>query len=174
MSNSITRLYEATAAAQELEEMIQASAERGGDITELDGHFDILARQADSLPAAIDDVLSLVRDIEARAEARKAEADRMRQRAKRDQAVADWFRSHVLRVMQAEGFKKLETSRWRVTLAMPGGKRALEIVGDVPDDYKFEMTTVETDTAKIREALESGATLPFARLVEKQPTLRIS
>lgn len=174
MSNSIARLYEATAAAQELEEMIQASAESGGDITELDGHFDILARQADSLPAAIDDVLSLVRDIEARAEARKAEADRMRQRAKRDQAVADWFRSHVLRVMQSEGMKKLETSRWRVTLAMPGGKRALEIVGDVPDEFKFEMTTVETDTAKIREALESGQTLPFARLVEKQFTLRIS
>jgi hypothetical protein len=174
MSNAITRLYEATAAAQELEEMIQASAESGGDITELDGHFDILARQADSLPAAIDDVLSLVRDIEARAEARKAEADRMRQRAKRDQAVADWFRSHVLRVMQAEGMKKLETSRWRVTLAMPGGKQALEIVDAIPDAYYREVVTREIDKDAIRAALDGGATLPFARLVEKQPTLRIS
>jgi hypothetical protein len=174
MSNAITRLYEATAAAQELEEMIQASAESGGDITVFDGHFDILARQADSLPAAIDDVLSLVRDIEARAEARKAESDRMRQRAKRDQAVADWFRSHVLRVMQAEGMKKLETSRWRVTLAMPGGKQALEILGDVPEEFTELVVTHEIDKEAIRAALEGGNVLPFARLVEKQPTLRIS
>ena len=174
MSNSITRLYEATAAAQELEEMIAASAEVGGDITELDGHFDILTRQADSLPAAIDDVLSLVRDIEARAEARKAEADRMRQRAKRDQAVADWFRSHVLRVMQSEGMKKLETSRWRVTVAMPGGKQALEIVDDVPAEFTREVVTREIDKDAIRVALEGGTVLPFARLVEKQAVLRIS
>ena len=48
--------------------------EAQGDITELDDQFDILTRQSGSLSSCIDDVLSLVRDIEARAEAREAEA----------------------------------------------------------------------------------------------------
>jgi len=170
--NALTRLYETSNAARELEAML---TESDGELTEaMEGHFDILAQQAENLPAAIDDVLSLVAEIEHRAAARKAEADRLKARAKRDEAVAEWFRGQVLRAMQAQGMKKVESPRWRVTLAMPGGKRALEIVGEVPDAYKFETTTVETDLAYIRKVLENGATLPFARLVEKQPYLKVS
>jgi hypothetical protein len=57
---------------------------------------------------------------------------------------------------------------------MPGGKQALEIVDAIPDAYYREVVTREIDKDAIRAALEGGATLPFARLVEKQPTLRIS
>jgi hypothetical protein len=57
---------------------------------------------------------------------------------------------------------------------MPGGKQALEIVDDVPAQFTREVVTQEIDKDAIRAALEGGATLPFARLVEKQPTLRIS
>lgn len=170
--SALTRLYEASGAARELEAML---TEADGELTaDMDGHFDILARQAESLPAAIDDVLSLVRDIESRAEARKAEADRLKQRAKRDEAVAAWFKSQVLRTMQAEGLKKLETTRFRATVAMPGGKPALELVGDVPPEYVEQQIIHVTDKDKIRTELENGTVLPFARLVEKQPYLRIS
>jgi len=170
--SALTRLYEASGAARELEAML---TEAEGELTEaMDGHFDILAKQAESLPAAIDDVLSLVRDIEARAEARKAEADRLKQRAKRDEAVAAWFKSQVLRTMQAEGLKKLETARWRATVAQPGGKPAMEIVDAIPEDFYREVVTREIDKDKIRAALESGQTLPFAMFVPKQPYLKVS
>lgn len=170
--SAITRLYEASSAARELEAML---TEAEGELTEaMDGHFDILAKQAESLPAAIDDVLSLVRDIEARAEARKAEADRLKQRAKRDEAVAAWFKGQVLRTMQAEGLKKLETARWRATVAQPGGKPAMEIVGEIPPEFITEKIEIVPDKEAIRAALESGQTLSFAMFVAKQPYLKVS
>ena len=170
--NRMTRVHDATAAAQELEEMLLESS---GELTdEMEGQFAILTQQAESLPAAIDDVLALVRDIEIRADARKAEAKRIADRAKRDEAVAAWFKDQVLRVMQSEGMKKLETTRFRATVAMPGGKNALELVGDVPQQFMREEIKLVPDKDEIRTQLELGATLPFARLVEKQPYLRIS
>ncbi len=169
---TIQRLYEASGAARELEAMLLDSE---GELTEaMDGHFDILAQKAESLPACVDEVLSLVREIEVRAEARKAEAERLRQRAKRDEAVAAWMKSQVLRVMQAEGMKTLETPRWRATAAMPGGKAALEIVGDVPAEFTREEIRITPDKDAIRAAIESGQTLPFAYLVAKQPYLKVS
>lgn len=169
---TIQRLYEASGAARELEAMLLDSE---GELTEaMDGHFDILAQKAESLPACVDEVLSLVREIEVRAEARKAEAERLRQRAKRDEAVAAWMKGQVLRVMQSEGMKTLETPRWRATAAMPGGKAALEIVGEVPPEFTREEVRITPDKDAIRDAIESGQTLPFAYLVAKQPYLKVS
>lgn len=169
---TIQRLYEASGAARELEAMLLDSE---GELTEaMDGHFDILAKQAESLPACVDEVLSLVREIEVRAEARKAEAERLRQRAKRDEAVAAWMKAQVLRVMQSEGLKTMETPRWRATAAMPGGKAALEIVGEVPPEFTREEIKVTPDKDAIRAAIDEGQTLPFAYLVPKQPYLKVS
>jgi uncharacterized small protein (DUF1192 family) len=170
--SAIQRLYETSNAARELETML---TESDGELTaEMEGHFDILAQQAENLPAAIDDVLSLVAEIEHRAAARKAEADRLKARAKRDEAVAEWFRVQVLRAMQAQGMKKVESPRWRATAAMPGGKPSMEIVGDVPPEFTREEIKITPDKDAIRAALESGKTLPFAYLVPKQPYLKVS
>jgi hypothetical protein len=172
--SALSRIYEATEAARELENMIAASEEAGGDITELEGHIDALAEKAENLPAAIDDLLTIVREIESRGEARKAEADRLKQRAKRDEVVAHWFKNQVLRIMQAQGMKKIEGQRWRATVATPGGKPAMEVFDDVPDEFMREIVTREIDKDAIRLELEQGRVLPFARLVEKFPYLRIS
>ena len=172
--SALSRIYEATEAARELENLIAASEENGGDITELEGHIDALAARAENLPAAIDDLLTLVREIESRSEARAAEADRLKKRAKRDEAVAAWFKAQVLRVMQAQGIKKVEGSRWRATVAMPGGRPAMEVFDDVPEEFMREVVSREVDKDAIRERLEGGAVLPFARLVEKFPYLRVS
>lgn len=172
--NALSRIYEATAATREIEELIAASEDAGGDITSIEARLDELTRTAESLPAAIDDLLSLTREIETRAEARKAEADRLKQRAKRDEAIAAWFKSQVLRIMQEQGLKKLETPRWRATVAMPGGRPAMEVFDDVPEEFMREIVTREVDKDSIRTALEEGRTLPFARIVEKHPYLKVS
>jgi hypothetical protein len=172
MSNTLTHLYEASAAATELERAMQESE---GEVTpDMDGHFDLLLQRAEALPAAIDDVLSLVRNIEVRAAARKAEAKRLADRAKRDEAIAEWFRGQVLRVMQERGLKTCETARFRATAAMPGGKPAMELVDGVPEEWCKTVTESIIDRDRIRAALEAGTVLPFARLVSKQPYLKVS
>jgi hypothetical protein len=50
----------------------------------------------------------------------------------------------------------------------------LELIGDVPPEYVEQEIIHVTDKDKIRTELESGKVLSFARLVEKQPYLRIS
>jgi hypothetical protein len=68
--------HEATEATREIEDLIAASEENGGDISEIVSGWTSLARTAESSTAAIDDLFRLTREIEVRAEARKAEADR--------------------------------------------------------------------------------------------------
>jgi len=172
--NALTRIYEASEAARELEFLIESTRDTGGDITELESQIDALATKADSLPAAFDDLMGLVRDIEARAEARKAEAKRLADRAKRDEATAAWFKSQILRVMMGAGAKTMETPRFRLTVAQPGGKPALEIVAEVPDQFTEVVTEVVPNKDAIRAALDRGETLPFAHYVPKQPYLRVS
>jgi hypothetical protein len=57
---------------------------------------------------------------------------------------------------------------------MPGGKPSMEIVDAIPEDYYREVVTREIDKDKIRAALDGGTVLPFARLVPKQPYLKVS
>ena len=172
--SALTRIYEASEAARELEFLIESTRDTGGDITELESQIDALATRADSLPAAFDDLMGLVRDIEARAEARKAEAKRLADRAKRDEATVAWFKSQILRVMMGAGAKTLETPRFKLTVAQPGGKPAMEVFDDVPAEFMREVVTYEIDKDAIRAELEAGRTLPFARFVEKFPYLKVS
>jgi hypothetical protein len=170
----VQRIYEAKQAAQELEELFVKSAEDGGDVTHLEEQINTLVQKADSIGTAIDDLLTLTREIEVRAEARRAEAKRLIDRAKRDESVAEWFKGHVLRIMQEQGKKVFETPRWRATVAMPGGKQSMEIVAEVPPDFTIRQVTVLPDRQLIRESLEGGETLDFAYLVPKQPYLKVS
>jgi hypothetical protein len=174
MTNPLSRVYEATSAARELETLFQESIETNGDVTHLEQHIDALALKADSLPDAVDDLLCVIKEVEIRAEARRAEAERLKQRAKRDEAVAGWFRTQILRVMQSQGKTKMETKHWRLSVAMPGGKPAMELVDVVPDNFQMEETVICPDKEAIRSALERGEVLTFARLVPKEPYLRIS
>ena len=66
MAKTLDRIFEATAASRELEALIASTAETGGDITELETKIDELAQKAETLPQAIDDLLSLVSEIEYR------------------------------------------------------------------------------------------------------------
>jgi ABC-type transport system substrate-binding protein len=56
---------------------------------------------------------------------------------------------------------------------MPGGKAALEIVDEVPAEFTTTVTKIVPDNERIRAALETG-TLTFARIVPKEPYLKVS
>lgn len=170
---SLSQMFNASAAAIELEALIAASEENGGDITNLEGQIDWLASRAGTLSESIDDVMSLVKTIDVRAKARKEEADRLKALAKRDADIATWLKNQIYRVMTENGKDKIETKMHRFTITNAGGIQALELVGEIPDEYMVTITTKEPDKDLIRVELESGIVLPFAHLVPKQKVLRI-
>ena len=173
--NSITqRVFTASAAAVALEELIAASEANGGDITAIETQVDWLAAQSTDLAPAIDDLLAIASEIEHRAAGRKQEAKRIAELAKRDQAIADWMKGQITRVLESSGATSIQTPRHKVTLATPGGVRALEIVGDVPEAFSTTVTTVVPNKELIRATLEAGQSLPFAMLHSKQKVLKVS
>jgi len=173
--NSITqRVFTASAAAVALEELIAASEANGGDISAVEGQIDWLASQSTDLAPAIDDLLAIASEIEHRAAGRKAESKRILDLSKRDQAIADWMKGQITRVLESSGSTSIQTPRHKVTLATPGGVRALEIIGDVPEAFNTTVTTVVPNKELIRATLEAGQPLAFAMLHSKQKVLKVS
>lgn len=173
--NSITqRVFTASAAAVALEELIATSEANGGDISAVEGEIDWLASQSTDLAPAIDDLAAIASEIEHRATGRKAEAKRIADLGKRDQAIADWMKGQITRVLESSGSTSIQTARHKVTLATPGGIRALEIIGDVPEAFSTTVTTVVPNKELIRATLEAGQPLAFAMLHSKQKVLKVS
>jgi hypothetical protein len=173
--NSITqRVFSASAAAVALEELILASEASGGDITAVENQINWLAEQSTDLAPAIDDLLAIASEIEHRAAGRKQEAKRIADLAKRDQAIADWMKGQITRVLESSGSTSIQTPRHKVTLATPGGVRALEIIGDVPEAFSTTVTTVVPNKELIRATIEAGQPLAFAMLHSKQKVLKVS
>lgn len=73
--------------------------------------------------------------------------------------------------MEAMGAERLEGRLHRFRLVKNGGLQPLEVSGDVPDAYT--KITVEPDREMIREALEAGAELPFARFLPRGTHVRM-
>ena len=173
--NSITqRVFTASAAAVALEELIAASEANGGDISAVEKQIDWLALQSTDLAPAIDDLLAIASEIEHRAAGRKAESKRIADLGKRDQAISDWMKGQITRVLESSGATSIQTPRHKVTLATPGGVRALEIIGDVPEAFSTTVTTVVANKELIRATLEAGQPLAFAMLHSKQKVLKVS
>ncbi len=73
--------------------------------------------------------------------------------------------------MKETGKTKFATNLFSFNIAKNGGKQALTIDRKVPKEYT--KTIIENDTDKIRQALEEGKELPFARLEPRGESLRI-
>lgn len=122
----------------------------------------------------VDATCAFIRELVSRSEARKAEADRFVALARTDGNLADRLKAMLLDHLRLHGVKKMETERFRLTRAANGGKLPLEITLP-PDELpaEFVRTTKVADTEAIREAVEKGEDLPFARLGERGEHLRL-
>ena len=152
-------------------------AENGGDISDPAVEAAITEWEKElgtKLDAKVDAYAAFVTELLRRAEARKAEADRLYGRAKTDNGTAAWLKSRLKSVMEQRGFKKVETARYTVSVQANGGKLPLIIEEGtiVPPDWTRTPAPVP-DTDKIREYLEHDFFLPFARLGERGTSLRI-
>ena len=150
----------------------------GGDITTpeaeqaIDAWFERLSHERDD---KLDNYAALIRELDARAKARKEEAQRLKERARRDEEHAAYLKQRLLLFFEEHHLKTVETRRYRLTLQRSGGKAPVVLKAD-PDQFptEFQRWKVSANLDAIRDALEQGADLDFAELGERRHHLRIS
>lgn len=124
--------------------------------------------------AKIEGWASVIGQIEARAKARKEESERLRQLSDMDSRRADSMRLRLKDIMSTTGQTRVETTRYKVWLQAAGGKQPLQVIeAETPEEYKTTRLVEELNKDLIREKLEQGEELPFARLLPRGQVLRI-
>lgn len=101
------------------------------------------------------------------AEAGKYDAEIQRMTARRDSLNnrSRMLKQHLYDGMKDIGKLKFKTDLFSFGIRKNGGLPPVQIVPDVT--IPLEYCKIEPDSAKIREALETGAELPFAVLKER-------
>jgi len=122
------------------------------------------------ITSKVDSYCMLIADIERRAQARWAEADRLKQLAETDENAAEALRERLRFVFELRNLKPVQTDRFRVALVKNGGKAPLDIrvgVDEMPDWAVKRTLVLAPDKDAIRERLDKGEQLPFASLLER-------
>lgn len=109
-----------------------------------------------------DGYAKIIRELEGQARTRKNEADRLKDTAQTLENKVKMLKQNLFNAMKQTGKTKFATDLFSFNIAKNGGKQALTINGDVPEEYT--KTIIENDTDKIRADLEAGKELPFAHL----------
>lgn len=118
-----------------------------------------------------DSYAKIIKEFEALREARKTEAKRLNESASVLDNRIKFLKGNLFNVMKETGKTKFNTELFSFNICKNGGKQALTIDGDVPEE--FTKTIIENDTDKIRQALEDGENLSFAHLEPRGESLRI-
>lgn len=118
-----------------------------------------------------DNYAKIIKELEAKQNARKEEAKRLTESAKVFENRVKTLKSNLFNAMKETGKTKFVTNLFSFSIAKNGGKQALTIDSEVPAEYT--KTVVENDTDKIRQALEEGKKLSFAHLEARGESLRI-
>lgn len=118
-----------------------------------------------------DNYAKIIKELEAKQNARKEEAKRLTESAKVFENRVKALKSNLFNSMKATGKTKFATDLFSFNIAKNGGKQTLTIDGEVPEEYTKTIT--ENDTDKIRQALEKGEKLTFAHFEPRGESLRI-
>lgn len=118
-----------------------------------------------------DNYAKIIKELEAKKNARKEEAKRLTESAKVFENRVNTLKQNLFNAMKQTGKTKFATDLFSFNIVKNGGKQSLTIDGEVPKEYTKTIT--ENDTDKIRQALENGENLPFAHLEPRGESLRI-
>lgn len=170
----MSTLYEI---GQDLDALEGLLAEAGGDVSEADAEQAIdawLAESEGALKEKLDSYGALIREFEERGKARKAEADRLNALASVDTNAAKRLKDRLRWFFEARGIDKVESPRFRFTLANNGGKAPVDVL--LPAEALPEWCqriSVSADVEAIRAKLEAGEALEFAALRERGKHVRV-
>ncbi len=153
----MTTLYEIAEEFRAFDAMVD---ERSGDMTGIED--DVAAWWADlemTLDAKVDAAMAFVREQEALATARSAEADRLYETSQVAKAKAARIKSLTLKAIQASG-KTSAGSRFIASVVKNGGNSPIEVTAPAAI-FPESMRSVryEVDTAELRKVLLEGYAL---------------
>ena len=145
-----------------------------------DGNLDIAEQEAietwvgelDTAAASKADSIGwLLREWEARAEARRAQAKKLVEAAQADENRGARLRAYVLECLQRMGRTELQGASCALKVTRNGGKAPLVLSGPVPAAYEVVVRSPDRDA--IRAALERGEAVDGAALGERGVSLRV-
>lgn len=137
-----------------------------------------LADLGDERDTKIDNYCALVKEFEARAEARAQEVARMKALVQVDVNAAARLKDRLHQFLKAHNIQKLETRRFKLARQANGGKLPILIDQDFRDNpeklpEECRRVRYEPDMGFIGLALDAGAELSWARYGERGEHLRI-
>lgn len=164
-------LYEIT---NELQAVIDGILDGGIDSPEAQAALDEHLAGLDAvLDEKAESYASVIRSYEARAEARAAEAKRIRELANADANVAQRLKDRLKQAMETTGRLRIDTTRFRLTIANNGGKQPMLIEDQAKVPQEFIVAVPEVDKDAVRAALEAGREVPGCTLAPRGTSLRI-
>lgn len=135
--------------------------------------FDKLGAERDG---KLDGYCCYIAELQAKADARRKEADRLAKLAQSDESRIKLLKERLKTFFQEHELKTVQTARYKLNLAKNGGKLPV-ILKDAIDysaiDSRFQVISIELNKDAIREALQAGEQLEWARLAERGTNLRI-
>lgn len=118
--------------------------------------------------------VSVIRSLEKMAEARKGEADRLRDRAKTAEAQADWLKARLLVHMQTTNRPRIETARFTLAIRQnPPSVNVLDAAA-VPSDYQRTKIDISVDKRAILEHFKATGELVDGIEITRGESLRLS
>ena len=136
-----------------------------------------LEAQAD-VAIKLDNYAALIKELNARAAARKKAADEMRELAQMDANQADLLIGRLKRYFELHGLTRFETARFKIALQANGGVVPLcypaeweEEPASAPE--AFQRRVIQLDKLAIREAIRNDEESHGARLAERDTHIRI-
>ena len=113
----------------------------------------------------VDNYAALIRSLTLRAAARREEMERLAMRVKVDESNAAFLKGRLLGELRAREIKKLETRRYKVTVAANGGR--LPMVVGSPPAWPEDVTDLipehrELNREKLYQALNEGRAIEGA------------
>lgn len=165
-------MYQLTQAYLELDEFIDGLS---GDVTSIEAE---IVKYLECLNGALeekaDNTAAVITELESRARVRREEADRLADLARADAEKAKRLEFALMTLLRAAGTRKIDGSRFVVAIQKNGGKRKLIVDIDpasLPE--RFQRVFIEANGEAIRQAIDAGENLEFARLAPQGERLSI-
>jgi hypothetical protein len=165
----ITRLYSLSDAFNHILDLLEAAEDPEGT-ADLELELD---RIAGDITHKAESIAGLVAHLEGLAIVRKAEANRLRQRADVCEARAERLRSYLCRNLEAIRQKRLETDRFTLTVRSYPHVEVLD-PAQVPSDYQRTTITVDVDKRAILAAYRRDGEIVSGTEVVQTSKVQIS
>jgi hypothetical protein len=162
------------AITSEMQGILDAVLDGGIDSVEAQSALnEYLADLDTALESKAERYAGFITELSMRAESRSKEATRIRALAAADDALATRLKEGLKAAMQTTGKLKIDTPRFKLSVAGVGGKQSLEVDDPSALDPIFVRIVREPDKDAIRSALDSGIEIAGCRLLPRGTSLRI-